>query len=249
MDRTILAALLIALAAVASAEEAPKVPLSTARANAKGNELVTEGGFEEAAGLYREEALKFPDNGILHRNLAGALARGGQGDEALGAYGQALRFAGGPAELARTHYDLANTLALAGQAEQAMGEYARALMLDPGDRDAKHNMEFLQRMLQQQEQEQQQEQQEQGDEQQEGQQQQGDDQQDQQEQPQDSPQDSPEQQEQEQEQQQAPPTEEEPMSREDAERLLDAMLEEEEEFQEQRARQEVPERTDVEKDW
>ena len=79
----------------------------------------------------------------------------------------------------------------------------------------------------------------------EGEQQQGD-QQDQQEQPQDSPQDSPEQQD---EQQQAPPLEEEPMSKEDAERLLDAMLEEEEEFQEQRARQELPQGSNVEKDW
>ena len=39
------------------------------------------------------------------------------------------------------------------------------------------------------------------------------------------------------------------MSPEDAERLLDAMLEEEEEFQEERARAEIQDRSDVEKDW
>lgn len=256
MDRKILAIIALLAAAGASAEE--RVPLSPARANAEGNKKVAEGQFEEAAGLYRGEALKMPENGILQRNLAGALARAGLGDEALASYGQALRFAEGRQEQAKVYYDLANTLALGGQLEPALEQYTRALMLTPEDMDIKHNIEFLQRMMQEQQQQEQQQQNENSDENQDQQEQQQDGQQqqqegqDQQQQEQDQSQQQQPEQEPEQEQQPQPQPgeqEEQPMSEEDAQRLLDAMMEEEREFQEMRARQEIEEKKDVEKDW
>jgi tetratricopeptide (TPR) repeat protein len=249
-------ALLLAATALAE-EKSPRVPLSTARTNAEGNKKLEEGLYEDAAGLFRGEALKMPENGILQRNLAGALARAGLGEEALASYGQALRFAEGRQELAKVHYDLANTLTLGGEMEAALDQYTRALMLTPEDMDVKHNMEFLQRMMQ--EQEQQQEQQDQSENSDENQEQnedseqsqeQSDDQQqeqDQQQQQQDQSQQG-EQEEQEQPQPQSS-EEEQPMSEEDAQRLLDAMMEEEREFQEMRARQEIEEKDNVEKDW
>ncbi len=256
MDRKvlILAALLGAGNAFA-AEEAPRVSLATARVNAQGNEKLAEGLFEEAAELYRGEALRLPENGILQRNLAGALARAGLGEEALASYGQALRFAEGREEQSKVYYDLANTLALGGQFEPALEQYTRALMLRPEDMDIKHNIEFLQRLMEDQDQgaDQQENTQEHSDEEQEqdtdGEQQQpdqGDEEEQQQQQQQDG------EQKQEQEQELEPELEQEQeqaMSEEDAQRLLDAMMEEEQEFQEMRARQEIEEKNNVEKDW
>ncbi len=253
MDRTVLVLTALLLAATVLAEEkSPRVPLSTARANAEGNKKLEEGLYEDAAGLFRGEALKMPENGILQRNLAGALARAGLGEEALASYGQALRFAEGRQELAKVHYDLANTLTLGGELEAALDQYTRALMLTPEDMDVKHNMEFLQRMMQEQEQQsedqqegepnsEEQDQQEQQDQEQ---QQPGEGEQNQQEQQQPEPGEE----EEEQQEQQGQP-EEQPMSEEDAQRLLDAMMEEEREFQEMRARQEIEEKDNVEKDW
>ncbi|MBC8367620.1 tetratricopeptide repeat protein [bacterium] len=258
MDRTllILTALLFAATAIAE-EKSPRVPLSTARANAEGNKKLEEGLYEDAAALFRGEALRMPENGILQRNLAGALARAGLGEEALASYGQALRFAEGRKEQAKVYYDLANTLTLGGEFEAALDQYTRALMLTPEDMDIKHNMEFLQRMMQ--EQEQQQEQQEQSENSDENQEQKENEnqnensdqnqnqQQDQEQQQQDQSQQG-EQEEQEQPQPQSS-EEEQTMSEEDAQRLLDAMMEEEREFQEMRARQEIEEKDNVEKDW
>jgi len=251
MDRKSLVLIVLLPAFAATGEEAsPRVPLDVARANAKGNEKVGEGLFEEAADLYRSEALKLPENGILQRNLAGALARAGLGEEALASYSQALRFAEGREEQAKVYYDLANTLTLAGQFEPAMEQYTRALLLNPADMDTKHNMEFLQRMMQEQEQqqEQQDQDQEQEQEQQDQQQEQEQDQQQQQDQQQGQEQQQEEQQQDQQQEQQAP-EQEQPMSEEDAQRLLDAMMEEEQEFQEMRVQQQVEEKKNVEKDW
>ncbi len=255
MDRTILVFTTLLLAATAMAEEkAPRVPLSTARANAEGNKKLEEGLYEDAATLFRGEALKMPENGILQRNLAGALARAGLGEEALASYGQALRFAEGRQEQAKVYYDLANTLTLGEELEAALDQYTRALILTPEDMDVKHNMEFLQRMMQ--EQQQQQEQNENSDENQEqneneNQNENSDQNQNQQQDQEQQQQDQSQQGEQEEQEQPQPQSseEEQPMSEEDAQRLLDAMMEEEREFQEMRARQEIEEKDNVEKDW
>jgi tetratricopeptide (TPR) repeat protein len=254
-------ALALALAATApdparaDAEKPPRVPLSTARANEKGNDLVEESRFDEAAEIYRDEALKRPENGILQRNLAGALARSQQMEEALASYSQALRFAATDRERSLALYDLGNSLALAGQTQAALEAYAEAMLLAPEDLDIKHNFEYL--LLQSQQQQQGQDQQPQ-DQQQDQEGDEGDNQQDQpqqgeQEQPQDQqqqgeqqpePQESPEQQ-----QQMSPTDPIDGMDPEDAQRLLDAMLEEEKELQAQLAKRQIKESKNVEKDW
>jgi Ca-activated chloride channel homolog len=254
MDRKVLILLsMLSAGNLIAQEEAPRVSLSTARTNAQGNEKLAEGLFEEAADLYRSESLRLPENGILQRNLAGALARAGLGEEALASYGQALRFAEGRQEQSKVFFDLANTLALGGQFEPALEQYTRALMLTPEDMDIKHNIEFLQRMMQESEQEQDkgENENENQDQEQEQNQNQDQDQKEQQDQEQqDQNEGEQQQQDGEQEQELEPELEQEQaMSEEDAQRLLDAMMEEEREFQEMRARQEIDEKNNVEKDW
>jgi Ca-activated chloride channel homolog len=261
MVRSLLVLMLLtapALAAEQVAPEAPKVPLATARANARGNALLSEGEFEAAAKIYREEALRRPENGVLQRNLAGALARSDQMEEGLAAYGQALRFAETNADKAAALYDLGNTMALGGQLEPALQTYVSAMMLAPEDMDIRHNYEFvLDQLQQQQEQEQQQEEKEGEDEgEQEGEQQpqpdpeqQGDEEKPEDDSEQQQEQQNPENPEEQQEPQPAAPEDGEAMDPEDAKRLLDAMLEEEKELQAERNKQMQPRNPNVEKDW
>ncbi len=258
MGRSFLVFVLLLAAPVLAAEDAlpepPKVPLATARANTKGNGLLSEGKFEEAAKIFREEALKRPENGVLQRNLAGALARSDQVDEGLAAYSQALRFAETPADKAAALFDLGNTLALGGQFEPALQTYVSAMMLAPEDMDIRHNYEFVLEQLQQQEQEQEkqneQDSEDEGEQDSESEPQPDPDQQGEQEEPEeDSEQQNPENPEEEREPQPAAPEDGEAMDPEDAKRLLDAMLEEEKELQAERNKQRQPRNPNVEKDW
>ncbi len=248
---------------VAEEPDTEKVPMRTARANAKGNKLATEGHFEEAAEIYREEALRRPENGVLQRNLAGALVRSGAADEGLAAYGQALRFAESPKEKAKALFDLGNALATGGQTQQALESYAAAMMLDPSDMDIKHNFEYLMKQSQEgdpdgeeqgdEQGEDQGEQESEGDE--EGEQQQGENNEGQEEQQQEQPQPEPGEEDQQAEDQPQPQPEQgeenpdESMDPEDAKRLLDALLEEEKELQAERQRREQTQDPNVDKDW
>lgn len=260
MGRTLLACLLLLAAGAAPAEEAPapKVPVATARANAKANALVREGEFESAAKIYREEALRRPENGILQRNLAGALVRSEQAEEGLAAYGQALRFAETREQKAAALYDLGNALAVGGQLEQSLQTYVSAMMLAPADMDIRHNYELVSEMLQEQQQQEQQQSQEpdqnEGDQDQENEPQADPNDQGEQQQPQDpdqeqQQQENPENPAEQQELQPAEPDDGEAMDPEDARRLLDAMLEEEKELQAERSKQAQPRNPSVEKDW
>ncbi|MCB9514284.1 MAG: hypothetical protein H6694_08235 [Candidatus Latescibacteria bacterium] len=252
------AALALAGASAVHAEDAavPKAPLATVRANAKGNALVEKGDYGEAAKIYREEALKRPENPVLQQNLAGALARSNQMEEGLAAYSQAVRFAETPQARAGALYDLGNALATSGQLEPALQTYMAGMLLDPEDMELRHNYEIVLKQMQEQQQQQSEKpDQSEGDQDQDQQQQQDQSQQDQQPQPdsQDQPQDQQQPQEQEQQQQdqleQAAPDDTEQMSPEDAQRLLDAMLEEEKELQAERSKELKPRNPDVEKDW
>lgn len=254
MDRLILARCLLPLLLLltADAEAGERVERRAARANARGNELMRDGKYDEAVDVYREQALRHPELVTLQANLASALAHSGQGEEALAAYGQALRLSDSDQMKARLLYDLGNTLLAGGQAEQALQSYASALVLTPSDADIKHNIEFALRMMQEGEQEQSEQNQDEQEDNQEDNQQQGD---------QESQQDQREQDEGEEEGQsegQQPPRQQEQdggteqqeeMDEEEARRLLEAMLEEEKEFQAMRAAQALPQRRDVNEDW
>lgn len=263
MDRTLLILILMALSTAPVAaqerpvEEAPKVPLATARANAKGNELVREGEFEAAAIIYRDEALKRPENGILQRNLAGALVRSNQGEEGLAAYGQALRFAETRQDKAAALYDLGNALTTGGQLEPALQTYVTAMMLTPEDMDIRHNYEYVLQLLQEQQQQEQQQspndEEQDGDQEGERQPQPDPGQEGQEEKPREGEQEQQQEEQQnpaeQQELQPAEPEDGEAMDPEDAKRLLDAMLEEEKELQAERSKQIQPRNPNVEKDW
>ena len=223
-----------------------------------GNRLYEEGRFEEAHEQYLEALRAAPDSPVVPFNNGNALYRTDEFQRAMEAYQEAAE-SGDPAVEAQAWYNLGNALYRQQQLQPALEAYKQALRRDPADVDAKHNLELTLEQLQEQQQQQQQssDQQDENDdenqenqenqpqeqppdeqqEQQEREQQQSQPEQDEQERDQQQEQN---QQEQNQQEQQPNPSDEEPqpqpgeLSREDAERLLEAIDEDPDQIQRRR---------------
>ncbi len=130
------------------------------RHNEAGNERFAENAFQDAINEYRLAQVADPDRAEPYYNSANAYNRLGQIDAALAQTRQALKTAD-PALAAQAWYNLGNAYFDAEQWPQAVEAYKEALRLQPGDLDAKHNLELALQKLQEQQQKQQQTQQEQ----------------------------------------------------------------------------------------
>jgi len=239
-----------------------------AKRNNEGNRLYEQGRLEEALSAYRAARIERPDAPEIDYNVGNVYHDQQIFDSALSQYQEALANLTGPL-LPNTYYNLGNTLYRSGQYEPAYEAYKQALIENPNDVEAKHNLELALKALQNdsteanQEDEQQQENQEQQQEQDSTsqqqnqdpneeqndstqQQQQQQDQQDQNERQQQSQQESDQQQQEQDQQQQA----QQPrgMTRADAERLLEALKQDELELQKKRAERQASSQP-VEKDW
>jgi Ca-activated chloride channel family protein len=200
-----------------------------------------EGHYAEALQLYRQALVEAPDTPALNFNAGSALFKTGDLPGAAKEFDQAVQ-GGDEALKARSFYNLGNTHYQQQQYQQAVEAYKQALELDWQDQDAKANLELaLTRQQEQQEQEQSQNQDQQGKQRQE-QEQQGQTQQQQQEQQRQAQNQEQKRQDQEQAQrgQQQESQEQKQgrdlrtgqgnrMDREEAEQLLDALREREQE--------------------
>lgn len=246
------------------------VDRKAATLNNQANELYDAKKFEEAGAVYDEAATRAPEAATIDYNRGNALLRQGKVQEAAEALRRASQ--GDDAALRqRSFYNLGNALYGAQKLPEAVAAYRQSLLLDPSDRDAKINFEKALLELQQQQQQQQQQQGQQnkdGKQDQEGQQgqqgqgkqdekdQQGERQQGQQDQGQQP--ESPDQQAQESKPEEQQQAEQQPaaldsvpageLSREEALRILEAMRQQEQELQAERARKNVRTRR-AEKDW
>jgi Ca-activated chloride channel homolog len=201
----------------------------------EGNRLYEEGRFEDAHERYLEALRENPNSPLIRFNEGNALYQTEEFQSALDAYRQAAET--GDASLkSQAWYNLGNALYRQQQLQESAEAYKEALRLDPGDGDAKHNLELALQQMQQQQQQQQQQDQQQDDQQDEEQQQQQ--QQNQQDEGQDQEQEQQQQQNEQEDQQQQQQEQQQPreMSREEAERLLQAIDEDPSEIDRQRAR-------------
>jgi len=139
-------ALLLALAL------APPLLASARSKNEQGNRLYEEKKYDEALKRYTEAQLEAPDSPQLHYNLGNVLFRKGDLEKARDEYRRALA-AANPALDPRAVYNMGNTFLSQQQYRDAVSAYQRALKLNPSDADAKRNLELaLLRMKQQQQQ-------------------------------------------------------------------------------------------------
>jgi Ca-activated chloride channel family protein len=123
----------------------------------RGNSYYEAGDHEMALERYREAQGLDSTFAIPHFNAGDALYRMGNYRDGAMAF---LRSSSSDADSikAMSYYNLGNTMFQAGDLESAAEAYKRSLLLDPEDRDAKHNLELALKMQQQQEQQQDQQQ-------------------------------------------------------------------------------------------
>ncbi|MGH2377304.1 MAG: VWA domain-containing protein [Candidatus Limnocylindria bacterium] len=110
------------------------------------DQMYLAGDHRGALARYRQLAGQEPGVVELRVNAGNALHRLGELDPALAEYAYAVR-EGSAAVAAVAHYQTGNTLFRKGELEEAREAYKDALRLDPGDRDAKFNIEIIDRML------------------------------------------------------------------------------------------------------
>lgn len=129
---------LLGLAAVAALHPL----LASARSkNEEGNRLYKAKKYAEALRRYTEAQLEAPDAPQLHYNLGNTLYRQGELEKARDEYRRSL--AAGDRTLDREAvYNLGNAHLAQEQYQDAIAAYQRALKLNPGDSDAKRNLEL-----------------------------------------------------------------------------------------------------------
>lgn len=119
----------------------------------KALKLYEEGKVEEALKLYSEEATQNPDSPEVSYNLGNMLYRNGRFQESIPPY----KKAGKQRNLEQmAKFNSGNSLFRLGMSsgkmkklEMALDSYREAIQLDPDDLDAKYNYEFVKKMLDQ----------------------------------------------------------------------------------------------------
>ena len=127
----------------------------------EGNRNYSEGDYDKALELYREALEENPDSPAIRFNLGDAHFKKEELEDAADSFSRALQ-SEDPEIKSRARYNLGNSLYRQGRLQESLSAYREALKLAPGDRDAKHNLEFVLKQLQEQQQQQQQNQDQQG---------------------------------------------------------------------------------------
>lgn len=119
----------------------------------EGNRNYSEGDYDKALELYREALEEDPDSPAIRFNLGDAQFKKEEMEDAADSFSQALQ-SKDPGIKSRAQYNLGNSLYRQGKLQESLSAYREALKLAPGDRDAKHNLEFVLKQLQEQQQQQ-----------------------------------------------------------------------------------------------
>ncbi len=201
----------------------------------KGNISFNAKDYTQAIEFYRNAESELPESPELNYNIAGALHNSGKYEEAIELYNKALNSTEPDIQTA-THYNLGNTYFRMEDYQNAIKSYEKSLELNPDDMNAKYNLELSRKRLkeqikpeqQNQDDQQQQDQQKQQDEQDK---ENKDQQQDQKEEDQQGQQEQDQQEKQEEQgdqkkEKQQPKEIKKEMTKEDAERILNALKDE-----------------------
>lgn len=203
----------------------------------EGNKLFAEEKYDEANNKYRDALIENPESSIVHFNIGNVLYKKRNFEEAIKSYEESTS-SDDILLQSKSYYNLGNSLYKMGKLPESILMYKKALELNPDDEDAKYNLEYVRAKLKDDAQKQpQQNQQQQQQEQQSNQQQQDQNSKEDQSQQQDQQSESSEgeqnldnQEDQSQQQETAQPEE---ITKEDAERLLEALQNEEQELLQQ----------------
>jgi len=205
-----------------------------------GNRAYKDNKFTDAEVDYRKALEKNKD---LHEgtfNLGDALYKQDRFDEAAEQYRAAAEKNLDNVSKAKTLYNFGNALLKGKKLPESIGAYEQSLKLSPNDEDTKYNLEYAKALLKQQQQQQNQKQKQKQDKDQQKNKQQQNQQQEQNKQDQ--------QKQKQQEQQKQAQQKKQQISKQDAERILEALKNDEKNV-EKKLQKKVPARVRIEKDW
>lgn len=226
----------------------------------RGNKLYADSLFEKAEVEYRKALELNPASTDALYNLGNALynqavTTPAKGEEALAQYSTAAKLETDKSRLAQIYHNIGVLMYAAQQYGESVEAYKEALRNNPADHETRYNLAMAMHMNKQQQQEQQQnqEQQDQQDQQDQKQEEQKQDQQQQEQQNQEQQNQEQQQQQQDQQQEQQAQQQEqsyEQISKENAEQILNALMQDEKELQEkQKKMMQQQQGKTLEKDW
>lgn len=223
----------------------------------RGNSFYVDSLYEKAEIEYRKALELNPQSVDAMYNLGNALfyqitqseeKAEERGEEAMQQYATAAKLETDKEKLAHIYHNLGTLLYMAQQYPQSVAAYKEAMRNNPHDDETRYNLAKAMHMLQQQQQNQEQQQeQEQNQEQQQEQQQQ--EQQQQQQEQQQQQQEQQQQQDQNQQEQQDAQQSEDNISKENAEQMLNAVMQDEKDIQEKVKQMQQQQGKTLDKDW
>lgn len=110
----------------------------------KGNDQYQQKKYQSAIENYRKVQVRKPDDPEVLYNLGTALYKTDQFQESAEDIDAAIKKVKDPGLKARSLYNYGNTQYRLGNFEAAIDAYKKALEINPDDKDAKYNLEFLQ---------------------------------------------------------------------------------------------------------
>ena len=114
----------------------------------RGNSDYEAEKFREAEIYYRKALEKNQESVKANYNLGNAMYRQNQYEAAAARYDNLIKQTENPAEISRYYYNLGNTFFKSQKIEESIDAYRNALLNNPDDVDAKHNLQMALRMLQ-----------------------------------------------------------------------------------------------------
>lgn len=125
---------LIFIAGIAKAQELNKIIL-------QGNEAYQKADYKTATGAY-EKALQMEPNNIPGKyNLANALYKQNQFENAAANYLSIIQNTTDHSTLSKTWYNLGNSFIKQKKIQDAINAYRQSLLLDPADNDTRENLQ------------------------------------------------------------------------------------------------------------
>jgi Ca-activated chloride channel homolog len=210
--------------------------------NNKGVDAFESGDFTEAEVKFKKGLEKAPESFISNFNLGDALYKQERYDEAVSSYNAALGNTSDDIARAKIHHNIGNSLLKSNKIQESIEAYKTALKHNPDDADTKYNLSYALSLLNNQDQDQQQNQN------QDNQDNNDQNQQDQQNQNQEQNQPQPKDQETQQDNLKQPQQQEAKISKEDAERILEALKNNEKDLQKE-LRKKTGRAVKTDKDW
>ena len=198
----------------------------------KGNRAFKDSVYVDAEVDYRKALDANPQSTIARFNLGNTLLWQNKAQEAMNEFADAARIEKDKGRKAQIFHNMGVIFHTTKEYEKAIEMYKEALRNNPSDDETRYNLALAQKMLKDQQQNQQNQDQNQQE------QQQNQDQQQQQQQDQ-----------QQQQQQQQPEQKQDEMSKENAEQLLNSVMQDEQNTQDKVKKQQVIQGSRLEKDW